>query len=77
MSTAFFRDYKINPDDKGEFVSSASFEDESPAIGCDGIGTIPKKQNPTPHLNYFCRVGGGYRGFRLKLSARNFMDQPD
>ncbi len=70
-----FRDYKINPEDSGEFVASYEIEEISSEgqIYYFGKGEI----NPRPHLKYFCRVGGGYQGFKFKRSANNFLKQPD
>ena len=71
-----FRDYKIDPQDSGEFLNS--YEIEFEFCGENGIYTFDKvSQNPKPHLKYFCRVGGGYQGFKKKVNARNFLNQPD
>ena len=71
-----FRDYKIDPEDKGEFL--ASYQIEGDFSSENGISSFDNpKENPMPHLKYFCQVGGGYRGFKKKVNARNFLKQPD
>lgn len=73
-----FRDYKINPEDSGEFMASHEIPDDAAFDSFEGISQFNmKKMNPKPHLKYFCRVGGGYRGFKFKRSAKNFLNQPD
>ena len=84
MNTSFFRDYKVNPSDPGVFLSSSEvrgdeYEREISGESVKG-GTVytydNPKENPRPELRYFCRVGGGFQGFRLKRSAINFENQP-
>lgn len=71
-----FRDYKIDSEDSGEFMPSwaveGDFGGESNIYSFDD-----EKDNPQPHLKYFCRVGSGYQGFKKKVNARNFLNQPD
>jgi hypothetical protein len=69
-----YRDYKIDPEDRGEFVPSYDVEE----ISSEGnIYYFDKgEENPTPHLKYFVRVGGGYRGFKKKQNAKNCINEP-
>ncbi len=73
-----FRDYKIDPEDKGEFMAHHEIPDDADFSGsCQIYSFDKKKDNPKPHLKYFCRVGGGYQGFKYKRNANNFLKQPD
>jgi ribosomal protein S6E (S10) len=73
---SFFRDYKIDPDDPGEFVSSEEVRDVEFTGGWDDSGGQIHKAEDGRRLKWLVRVGGGYRAYAEKKNARNFLRQP-
>lgn len=77
---SFFRDYKIDPEDKGTFVESWKMEDAeltTEHIQHGGITTFEREsENHLKPLRYFVRVGGGYRGFKKRKNAINCLKEP-
>ena len=68
-----FRDYQVDPNDKGFFVEDWKLRDFDHSTE-NGVMTLDRPKD-YPHFKYFVRVGGGWRGFKKKVNAKRYYNQ--